>query len=121
MAKSVEYYLSNGFDQKAAEYFASGKKKIVSVVANTDFTLTIHFDNGEDRLLDMRPCLGKGTAFEPISDIENFRRVYVDEDHCIAWDIDPTVDSRKVWLNKIDLCPDSCYIDSVPIGGPVYG
>ena len=24
---------------------------------------------------------------------------------------------NKVWINKVDLCPDGCYIDSVPVGG----
>lgn len=48
---------------------------------------------------------------------ENFRQVYLDGQHCVAWDIDPSVDSEKVWSNKVDLCPDSCYIDSVPLGG----
>lgn len=47
--------------------------------------------------------------------IESFRRVYVDDTHCVAWDIDPDVDSEQVWSNKVDLCPDSCYLDSVPI------
>lgn len=35
----------------------------------------------------------------------------------LIWDVDPAVDSSKVWSNKVDLCPDSCYIDSIPIGG----
>ncbi len=115
MANTVEYYLAKGFDRKAAEYFASGRKRIVKVIPNDDFTLTISFDNGENRLYDMRPILKKGTVFEPFADLANFRRVYVDDTHCIAWDIDPTIDSNKVWNNKVDLCPDSCYIDSVPI------
>ena len=55
--------------------------------------------------------------FEPFMKPENFRRVYLDGQHCVAWDIDPSVDSEKVWSNKVDLCPDSCYIDSVPLGG----
>lgn len=117
MANTVEYYLSKGFDRKAAEYFAGGKKKIVGVVANDDFTLTIRFDNGEKRLYDMGPLLKEGTVFEPFIDLESFRRVYVDDTHCIAWDIDPSMDSDKVWSNKVDLCSDECYIDSVPIGG----
>ena len=104
MANTVEYYLSKGFDRKAAEYFAGGKKKIVGVVANRDFTLTIRFDNGEKR-----------TVFEPFTDMENFSRVYVDDTHSIAWDIDPNVDSNKVWNNKVDLFADECYIDSVPM------
>ena len=65
----------------------------------------------------MRPLLKKGTVFEPFMKIEDFRRVYVDDTHSIAWDIDPSVDSSKVWNNKVDLSPDSCYLDSVPVGG----
>lgn len=114
MTNTVEYYISKGFDRKAAEYFAHGRKKIVDVVANNDFTLIISFDNGEKRLYDMSPLLKKGTVFEPFAKIENFRRVYVDDTHCIAWDINPNIDSNKVWSNKVDLSPDSCYIDSVP-------
>lgn len=115
MANTVEYYLSKGFDQKTAEYFANGKKRILSVVPNDDFTLTLSFDNGEKRLFDVRPLLRKGTVFEPFSDMENFRRVYVDEQHTVSWDIDPNIDSRVVWNNKVDLCPDTCYIESRPI------
>ncbi len=115
MTRTIDNYLSKGFDLKTAEYFASGRKRIVGVVANDDFTLTITFDNGEIRLYDMRPLLRQGTVFESFADINNFRRVYIDEQHCISWDIDPNVDSNKVWNNKVDLCPDSCYIDSVPV------
>lgn len=113
--KNVEYYLSKGFDLKTAEYFADGRKKIVGVIPNDDFTLTISFDNGEKRILDMAPMLTKGTVFETFADIKNFRRVYIDENHSIAWDINPDIDSNIVWNNKVDLCPDSCYIDSIPL------
>lgn len=115
MANTVEYYLSKGFDRKTAEYFADGRKSITGVVPNNDFTLTISFDNGEKRLYDMRPLLKKNTVFEPFMNSDSFRRVYVDDTGCIAWDIDPNVDSGKVWRNKVDLCPDGCYIDSVPV------
>ena len=117
MGKSVEYYLSKGFDRKMAEYFASGRKRVVGVVPNDDFTLTISFDNGEQRLYNVAPLLKPNTVFEPFADINNFRRVYVDDTHCIAWDIDPNIDSEKVWNNKVDLSPDTCYIDSIPIAG----
>ena len=115
MSKSVEYYLSKGYDKKAAEYFASGRRRIVAVVPNDEFTLTISFDNGEKRLYNVAPLLKPKTVFESFMQIDNFRRVYVDDAHCIAWDIDPNTDSKKVWNNKVDLCPDTCYIDSVPI------
>ena len=117
MAKTIDYYLSKGFDRKTAEYFAGGRRTITGVRANDDFTLIISFDNGEKRLFDVSPLLQKNTVFAPFADINNFRRVYVDDQHCIAWDIDPTVDSEKVWNNKVDLCPDTCYMDSVPIQG----
>ena len=115
MINTVEYYLSKGFDRKAAEYFAGGQRKVTDVVPNDDFTLTLTFDNGEKRLYDMRPLLKKGTVFAPFMKPENFRRVYVDSAHCIAWDVDPHLDSGKIWNNKVDLCSDSCYIDSVPV------
>ncbi len=117
MPNTVDFYLSKGLDQRTAEYFASGRKSIVGVIPNKDFTLTISFDNGERRLYDMRPLLLPGTVFEPFAKMENFQRVYVDDTHCIAWDIDPHVDSDVVWSNKVDLCPDGCYLDSVPLGG----
>lgn len=119
MTKSVEYYLSKGFDRPMAEYFASGRKKITAVRANENFTLTLDFDNGESRLFDCAPLLKPGTVFEPFIKLENFKRVYLDEDHCVSWDIDPNVDSKVVWSNKVDICPDGCYIDSVPITGGV--
>ena len=114
MGKSVEYYLAKGYDQKMAEYFASGRRRITRVIPRNDFTLLLSFDNGETRLYDARPLLQAGTVFAPFREWDNFRRVYLDEDHSVCCDIDPNVDSNEVWNNKVDLCPDSCYVDSVP-------
>ena len=50
MKNSVDFYLSKGFDLKTAEYFAAGKKQITNVTPNTDFTLTISFNNGKKAL-----------------------------------------------------------------------
>ena len=44
-----------------------------------------------------------------------FRRVYLDENAAVSWDIDPETDSLLVWSNKLDLDPDACYVDSVPV------
>ena len=79
MKKTVEEYLARGFSRPYAEYFASGRKRITAVKANDDYTLTLTFDDGEKRRLDMR------------------------------------ADSRVVWNNQIDICPDTCYVESVPI------
>lgn len=114
MKKDTAYYTSRGFDAATAQYFASGRRKVVSAAANPDFTLLLRFDNGEVRLYDAKSLLKPGTVFEPFSRFENFSRVYVDENNAVAWDIDPSVDSRTVWSNKIDLSPDTCYLESRP-------
>lgn len=56
----------------------------------------------------------KSTVFEHIMNLEDFKRVYLDDCKCVSWDIDPNVDSNIVWDNKIDWCSDSCYIYSEP-------
>lgn len=115
MSKSIEYYLSVGCDMKTAEYFASGRKKIISVRPNENFTLTLDFDNGERRMYDCRPLLEEGTVFEPLMRYDDFKRVYIDDVGSVAWDIDPDIDSNKVRNNKADLCPDYCYLNSLPV------
>lgn len=113
---TVEDYMARGLDRKTAEYFASGMKRVVAAEPNPDFTLTLTFDNGEKRLYDCKPLLKPGTVFETFMQWENFRRVYVDTiGSCVAWDIDPNVDSEVEWDNKVDLCPDSCYMNSKPM------
>ncbi len=113
--KSVEYYLSQGFDKKYAEYFSKERRKIVSVEPQDDYSLILLFDNNEKRKLDIKDSLKKGTVWEFLLDINNFKRVYLDEYHVISWDIDPTVDSNVVWNNKIDICPDVSYVESIPM------
>ncbi|MEE0856770.1 MAG: DUF2442 domain-containing protein [Ruminococcus sp.] len=115
MPNTVEYYLSKGFDRQTAEYFAGGRKKLVAVAPQHDFTLLLTYESGEKRVLDMKPMLEKGGVFASFRNYENFKRVYVDDCHDIAWDIDPNVDSNVVWNNKVDLCPDACYVDSIPL------
>lgn len=66
-------------------------------------------------MYDVAPIIEKGTVFEILNDLDTLKRVYLDEDNCVAWDIDPNIDSKVVWNNKIDLCPDGCYVDSVPV------
>ena len=113
--KDIEYYLKRGFDRRTAEYFAAGRRTIVSVTPTEDFTVLLTFDNGERRRLDMRPSIKPGTVFAFLADPANFLRVYLDESHCVCWDIDPLLDSRKVWSNKVDISPDTCYLDSLPV------
>ena len=91
------------------------RKKIIDVEPHKDFSLTITFDNDEKRWLDCKTFIKDGTVFGVLKDYNIFKQVYVDDTHSISWDKDPNVDSEKVWSNKIDICPDSSYLDSVPI------
>ena len=115
LQNQVQSYLSKGFDRKTAEYFAAGRRRVVSVVANDDFSLRLKFDNGEVRSLDCKPIFEVGTVFTPFRELSNFKRVYLDDCNCVSWDIDPDVDSNEVWSNKVDLSSDSCYMESVPV------
>jgi len=91
------------------QYLASGPKRITSVLANPDYTLTLTFDNGESRLYDMREAVER----KPFNQIKHkFCDAFLDDCGSVAWDIDSAVDSNVVWNNRVDLCPDSCYIYS---------
>lgn len=114
MRKTVQDYIKLGFTPQMAQYFASERRTVVKVTAHPDFSLELLFDNGERRRLDLAGWLQKGTAWEPLLKWENFKRVFLDEFHAPAWDIDPAVDSHLHINNRLDICPDSCYVDSVP-------
>ena len=100
MSKSVDFYLSKVFSPKMAEYFASGRKTIVSVTANKDFTLTLAFDNNEIRIFDMKPYLKENTVFKQFLNFEDFKRVYIDDSNNVCWDKNPEIDSEIEWNNK---------------------
>ena len=91
------------------------KKKLVKVTPYPAFTLILEYEDGERRIYDCRRLLEK---VKFLRDYENFRRVYIDGDGAICWDRDPTVDSEIVCENKVDLCPDSCYVDSRNLFAP---
>lgn len=113
MPKSLEYYLSKGFDKRMAAYFAAGRRMVVSVIPQANYQLLLTFDNKEQRLFDVKPLLEKGSVFAPLRDINIFNRVYLDDTHAVCWDKNPQIDSTKFWQNKIDISPDTCYVDSV--------
>ena len=103
----------------AKTYFSNGRKRIKTVKANDDYSLLILFDNGEWRRLDLTADIQRGGVFADIRPMERFRSVYIDEFGSVAWDRDPTLDSKTVWRNKIDICPDRCYMDSIFVAEPV--
>ena len=108
----VEDYLNKGFDLRTAQYFAAGRRKLLSVTAGEDFTLLLTFDGGEKRRFDMKPIIEDGTVFAFLKNPKDFCRAYLDDSGCVSWDIDPNVDSNVVWNNKVDLSSYTCYLDS---------
>lgn len=115
MQKSVDWYLSKGFSQKMAEYFVLGRRTIINVKANSDFSLLLTFDNNEKKIFDMKKIIQPNTIFECLSDWEIFSKVYLDENSVVSWNKNPSIDSNIEWSNKIDLCTDSLYVDSINI------
>lgn len=99
--------------QRVKDYFESGRKKIVKVIPNDNYSLTVHFNNDEIKVYDMSESLFG--VFKILEDKEKFKEVFIDEYGNIAWDIDKEVDSSDHWDNRIDLCKDSIYINSVSI------
>jgi hypothetical protein len=74
---------------------------VCKVTANKDFSLSIVLDNGEERLLDMKPYLDFG-VFRKLRDYKRFERVR------IAFD---TVE----WDDGVDLDPEFIYNKSEPL------
>lgn len=75
--------------------------RIVAVRPNPDYTLTLTFSNGEVRKFDVKPYLDKG-IFRELRDPSLFNSVR------------PCLGSIQ-WKNGQDLCPDTLYLDSVPL------
>ena len=114
MENNTNFYLSKGFSSKTAEYFASGRKQILSATPNKDFTLTLTFDSGEIRLYDMKPLIRSQTVFSFLEDYQCFSQVYLDEYHAVSWKRPLSGPDDPGPSSKIDLCPDQCYTDSIP-------
>ena len=74
---------------------------VCEVTPNEDFSLDVVLENGERRLLDMKPYLDSG-VFKRLRDYESFSRARVAFD-TIEWD------------EGVDLDPEFVYEKSTPI------
>ena len=115
MARSYADYIAMGMDEKTARYFSAGRRRICAAEPHEGYRLILTFDNGERRMLDCSRKLLKESIFQKVAAPEDFNRVFVDENGNLAWDIDPSIDSTKVWNNRIDFCRDACYLESTEI------
>ena len=72
--------------------------RVKEVSPNSDYTLSIIFDNGEEGVFDVSPYLDRG-IFSQLKDLRMFNSVK------------PLLGSIQ-WGNGLDLCPDTLYLDS---------
>jgi hypothetical protein len=75
--------------------------RVIDVKPESNYTLRLYFTSGEVRRFDMKPYLHVG-VFRALQDVEMFRTVR------------PFLDSVQ-WANEADLCPDTLYLDSLPV------
>lgn len=75
--------------------------RVIAVQANPDYMLTLAFANGEIRTFDVKPYLNVG-IFQELQDQRVFNSVRL------------FLGSIQ-WKNGQDLCPDTLYLDSVPV------
>lgn len=73
---------------------------VVKVEVGADYALLIEFENGENRVFDMRPYLDK-KPFVRIKDRAIFAQAKVDY-------------GTVVWPGNIDIAPETLYDKSVP-------
>ena len=75
--------------------------RVIAVQPNPDYMLTLAFANCEIRTFDVKPYLKIG-IFQGLQDQQAFNSVR------------PFLGSIR-WENGQDLCPDTLYLDSVPV------
>lgn len=75
--------------------------RVKTVIANRDFTLTLTFTNGEEKLFDVKPYLDKG-QFKALKEWFLFRQTSVKMG---------TVN----WPHELDISPDTLYLESFPV------
>ena len=97
-------------EPRVREYF-NNPRRIVAVEPLADYILRLTFDNGEIKCYNMQDKL-QG-VFSVLQNQTKFQKVFLDEFGNVAWDIDETVDSSVHWNNRIDLCKDALYLDSI--------
>ena len=73
--------------------------KLVSVLANENFSLFLKYDNGEEKTYDFSPNLSH-PFFAPLKDKNLFAKVSV-------------VDGELLWQTGQDFCPHTLYENSI--------
>ncbi len=75
--------------------------RVKKVIPNTDYSITLTFQNGEVKVFDVNPYLDKG-IFQELREMRLFNSVR------------PFLGSIQ-WQNGQDFCPDMLYMDGQPV------
>ena len=75
--------------------------RVQAVKPNTNYTLMLTFMNGEVKIFDVKPYLQLG-IFQELQDMGLF------------YSVKPFLGSIQ-WKNGQDFCPDTLYMDSIPL------
>ena len=75
--------------------------RVTAVTPTADYTLLLTFTSGEKRIFDVKP-LFEISAFKPLANKSFFESVKV------AY-------GSVLWPQDIDYCPDTLYMQSVPL------
>lgn len=78
--------------------------RVLKVSPMDDYKLLLNFNNGENRIFDVKPLLSMG-VFEILQKKDFFELVRAEY-------------GTVVWPNDIDYCPDTLYEQSVPVHIP---
>jgi hypothetical protein len=80
-------------------------RKVTNVKPGSDYTLLLSFDNGEEKVYDVKPHLDFG-IFSQLKDQKIFNSVT------------PCLGSIR-WSNNADIDPDTLYLDSKLVGNSI--
>lgn len=80
--------------------------EIHGVLPISDYRVILEFDEGEYRVVSIRPFIAKGGFFTSLNDKNVFKTVRVSESNTIEWE------------NGVDLDPDVLYVQSLPLEIP---
>jgi len=75
--------------------------RVTEVTPNDNYELLLTFNNGEKRKFDARRLLDM-SVFAPLKNIAFFKSVKVEF-------------GTVVWPQDIDYCPDTLYVQSIPV------
>lgn len=76
-------------------------KKVISAIANDDFTLDLQFNDGKFKRLDIKPYLDF-PVFRELKDVGKFKRIKI-------------VFGTIQWENEQDISPETLYLEGEEI------